>query len=122
MTDRETTLAELKAAMARFVEERNWRQYHTPKNLAMSVAIEAAELMEHFQWDGDIDPGALDERQRREIGAEMADVLLYLCSLSTCLDIDLAAATADKLACNRRRFPVERVKGRAHRHQWKDGG
>ena len=85
MTDR---LVELGDAVDAFVAERDWAQFHTPKNLAMSVAIEAAELMEHFQWGTDAGSAALDAAQRKRVAQEMGDVLIYLVRLSRVLDID----------------------------------
>ncbi len=113
MNDQETPLARLRQAMAAFVAERGWQIYHQPRNLSMSIAIEAAELMEHFQWDAPGTDEQPDAERKEEIASEMADILLYLCSLANRLDIDLIAAADRKLEHNRRRFPVERVFGRA---------
>ncbi|GAB4169178.1 MAG: nucleotide pyrophosphohydrolase [Geothermobacteraceae bacterium] len=113
MNDRKTTLADLRGAMADFVARRDWQKFHQPRNLSMSIAIEAAELMEHFQWDAPGTDEQPDAERKEEIAAEMADILLYLCSLANRLDIDLSAAAERKLERNRRRFPADRVFGRA---------
>jgi dCTP diphosphatase len=113
MTD---SLAKLGDTIDAFVAERDWAQFHTPKNLAMSVAIEAAELMEHFQWGTDADSAALDPAQRKLVAQEMGDVLIYLVRLSRILDIDLVAAAAAKLELNRVKYPIEKAKGRATKY------
>jgi len=99
-------LRKLQQLLDRFIAERKWEVYHRPKNLAMSVAIEAAELMEHFQWC-DRDPEEFDEEELQAIGEEMADVLHYLLRLSSVLGIDLYEASLAKIEKNRRRFPIE---------------
>ena len=113
MTDR---LAELGDAVDAFVAERDWAQFHTPKTLAMSVAIEAAELMEHFQWGTDAGSAVLDAAQRKRVAQEMGDVLIYLVRLSRVLDIDLVTAAVDKLELNRAKYPIEKAKGHATKH------
>lgn len=114
MSDATITLADLRADLRRFVDERDWSQFHTPKNLAMSIAIEAAELMEHFQWIEARD--ACDVRASPEemirIREELADVLCYALSFANALDIDVSAAVRDKLVKNAAKYPVERFKGR----------
>ena len=110
MTER---LAELQGAIDVFVDERDWAQFHTPKNLAMGVAIEAAELMEHFLWTTGLDSSAPDAEKRVEVANEIGDVLIYLLRLGRVLDIDIVAAATDKLVLNREKYPVEKAKGRA---------
>src|SRR6184192_2724827 len=108
-SDASTTLADLRDLVRRFVEERDWRQFHSPKNLSMSLAIETAELMEHFQWIdaaesrriGD-DPAKLDE-----VRDEIADVLCYLIALANELDVDLSSALDNKMIKNAAKYPVE---------------
>src|SRR5262245_845501 len=114
MPDETTTLAQLRDLVRRFVEERDWRQFHSPKNLSMSLAIEAAELMEHFQWIdiadsrrvGD-DPAKLDQ-----VRDEIADVLCYLLALANELDIDLSTAIRDKMVKNAAKYPADQSRGR----------
>jgi NTP pyrophosphatase (non-canonical NTP hydrolase) len=113
-TDADTTLADLRAQVATFVAAREWQPFHTPKNLSMSIAIEAAELMECFQWLSleESQAAARDAAQRARVADELADVLIYCLSLSNALDLDLTAAVEAKLAVNERRYPVEAFRGR----------
>jgi NTP pyrophosphatase (non-canonical NTP hydrolase) len=110
------SLAELQQAIDAFIDERDWAQFHAPKNLAMGVAIEAAEIMEHFQWCSTEASYALDDRKRAEVANEIGDVLIYLIELSRALDIDLVAAARDKLEQNRVKYPVEKARGRATKY------
>ena len=110
------SLEELRSAVEAFVAERDWAQFHTPKNLAMAVSIEAAELMEHFLWTDGAEPAVQDAAGRALIAQEMGDVLIYLVRLGQVLDIDLVAAATDKLALNRDKYPVEKAKGRATKY------
>src|SRR6516164_10974924 len=98
MSDDATTVAQLRRAIQTFVDERDWRRFHTPKNLAMSLAIEAAELMEHFQWLDREESMARgrDPVRRGQIAEEMADVACYLLSMANALDIDLSEAVRAK--------------------------
>ena len=96
----------LMAAIRRFRDERDWEQYHSPKNLAMSIAIEAAELMEHFQWiDGDKSLGHLIE-YRDEIASELADVMIYCLNLFDRMDVDPENAIRQKLKLNGEKYPT----------------
>ena len=113
MADR---LAELQSAIDAFVAERDWAQFHAPKNLAMGVAIEAAEIMEHFLWCSGEESSALDESKRAEIANEIGDVLIYLVELGRSLDIDVIAAARAKLELNREKYPVAKAKGRATKY------
>lgn len=99
--DAETTIQELKDLIARFNAERGWGKHHTPKNLAMSIAIEAAELMEHFQWDEH------GERDKAEIENELADVMMYVMNFAHTLDIDVATAYRRKLVKAAEKYPTE---------------
>ena len=114
MADSATPIADLKALVRRFVAERDWEQFHSPKNLAMGVAVEAAELMECFLW---VDPPASrqlvnDPQKREAIADEMADVFCYLLNLSNVLDIDLSEALTAKMVKNERKYPAEQYKGK----------
>ncbi len=100
------SLDDLRERQRRFAAERNWEQFHTPKNLAMSVAIEAAEIMEHFQWLTAAQGTDLDEAVRHEVALEIADVLLYLVRLADVLDIDMVAAAREKIGLNALKYPV----------------
>ena len=112
--DAQTTVGALKAAVHNFVAARDWYQYHTPKNLAMCIAIEAAEIMEHFQWQTLEESTALmtDEKGRSEVADELADVLIYCLSFANSSGIDITTAIEKKLARNEVRFPVDQVRGR----------
>jgi NTP pyrophosphatase (non-canonical NTP hydrolase) len=113
VTDRTCTLAELKRRMRQFVNRRDWRKYHQPKNLAMSLAIESAELMEHFQWLTPAEGRRLltDRKARRQVADEMADILAFLLSLANATGIDLSASFARKMASNERKYPADLVRG-----------
>ena len=110
-TDPTTTLGELRNAVAAFVTARNWDQYHSPKNLAMSIAIEASEIMEIFQWSEPAEgPRILAAPEvRAAVADELADVLIYLMSFANQADLDLSRAFRKKMAHNERRFPVDQV-------------
>jgi NTP pyrophosphatase (non-canonical NTP hydrolase) len=110
------SLNDLEAAVAAFVAERDWAQFHTPKNLAMGVAIEAAEIMEHFLWSTGAESAAPDPARKAQVAQEMGDVLIYLVRLGQVLDVDLVAAATDKLAVNREKYPVEKAKGSAKKY------
>jgi NTP pyrophosphatase (non-canonical NTP hydrolase) len=110
------SLAALEAEIDAFVLERDWAQFHTPKNLAMSVAIEAAEIMEHFQWCSGEQSRALAREKRDEVASEIGDVLIYLLRLARVLGIDPVAAATTKLAHNRMKYPIEKAKGRATKY------
>ena len=96
------------------MDERDWRQFHSPKNLSMSLAIEAAELMEHFQWIGSEASRALasDDARRREVAAELADVVCYALALANELGIDISQALAAKMAKNAEKYPAAEFRGR----------
>src|SRR6266550_4702615 len=114
MSDSFTTLAQLRDVVRCFVEERDWRPFHSPKNLSMSLAIEAAELMEHFQWIDAAESRRVgdDPAKRAEVGDEMADVLCYLLAIANELDIDLSDAIRDKMIKNAAKYPAELSRGR----------
>lgn len=112
--DHVTTVAELREVVRQFVAERDWQQFHAPKNLAMAMAIETAELMEHFQWM-DVDesrrlvPGS---SQWIAVAEELADVSCYALALANELDIDLTSALRGKMRKNEKKYPIERYHGR----------
>lgn len=109
-------LDELKQAVRRFVVEREWDKFHSPKNLSMALLVEAAELAEHFQWLTEAESAALAADRRAEVELEMADVLIYLISLSHALGTDLVEAAGRKLAINARKYPAEQVRGSARKY------
>ncbi|MEW6313045.1 MAG: nucleotide pyrophosphohydrolase [Pseudomonadota bacterium] len=99
------TLAKLRLALRDFAAARNWQPFHTPKNLAMALSVEAAELLEHFQWLTPEECTAITPAQRREIAHEMADVLNYLVRLADVMGIDLAQAAEEKIELNAKKYP-----------------
>jgi dCTP diphosphatase len=105
------SLTDLTARVRQFADERDWQQFHSPKNLASALIVEAAELLEHFQWLTGAESESLDAGKRADVALEMADVLIYLVRLADRLDIDLIDAAAKKLAINAQKYPVERSKG-----------
>lgn len=105
-TESGDSLAQLRERLRQFAAERDWGQFHTPKNLAASVAIEAAEILEHFQWLTPEQSAALPRAQRAEVAHEIADVLLYLVRLADILGIDPVEAAYEKIAINARKYPV----------------
>lgn len=114
MSDDTTTLATLKEAVRRFAAEREWEPFHSPKNLAMGLAVETAELMEHFLWlDTEASRRAADDPAKREqIADELADVANHLLNLSNVLGIDLSQAILAKIAKNALKYPAEQYRGR----------
>ncbi|HEX5104245.1 MAG TPA: nucleotide pyrophosphohydrolase [Pirellulaceae bacterium] len=114
MSDTTSTLAELRDLVRRFVDERDWRQFHSPKNLSMSLAIEAAELMEHFQWIDVAESRGLKDQPDNLLAVreELADVLCYALALANELEIDLSAAVRDKMVKNAAKYPAELSRGR----------
>lgn len=109
-------LTELRDLIRRFSGERDWQRFHTPKNLAMALSVEAAELMEHFQW---LPTGAdheLDDAAREGVRHEMADVLVYLIQLADHVGVDLRDAVLEKMELNRRKYPVEQARGSARKY------
>ncbi len=106
----------LRDAMRQFAAERAWEPFHTPKNLAMALAGEVGEVIEHFQWLTAEQSMTLPAATREEVAFELADVLLYLVRLGDVLGIDLADAARRKMLLNAQRYPVERAYGRADKH------
>lgn len=105
------SLAELKQKLQAFVDARDWAQYHSPKNLAMAMIVEAAELVEHFQWDTESESHVLSAEKREQVGHELADTFVYLLRISQVLDIDLIKAANDKIELNAKKYPAELCKG-----------
>jgi len=121
--DGTTTLEDLRARVATFVRERDWEQFHTPKNLSMSIAIEAAELMEHFQWLTVEESKNLSCEALADIGEELADIVIYSLSLSNALGLDVSRVVLDKMEKNIRKYPKDRVRGKSHKYTYyQEGG
>lgn len=106
----------LRDALRAFADERDWNQFHSPKNLAMALSVEAAELLEVFQWLSDADSRNLDGTARAAASEEIADVLLYLVRLSDVLDIDPVAAAERKMVANAEKYPVEKARGTSRKY------
>ncbi len=118
MNDATTTTAELKARVMAFARERDWEQFHAPKNLSMALAAEAAELMEHFLWatpeaSREI---ARDPVKREKIAEELADIVIYALEFANATGLDLAGAIEAKMAANAKKYPVEKARGRADKY------
>lgn len=113
MTD---PLRELRDELRVFAAERDWDQFHSPRNLATALAVEAAELLEPFQWLTDDQSRALPPETRAAVEEELADVLLYLVRLADKLDVDLAAAARAKIVRNGEKYPVEKARGSSRKY------
>jgi NTP pyrophosphatase (non-canonical NTP hydrolase) len=109
------SLDELNTALLQFARERDWEQFHSPKNLSMALAGEAGELLEHFQWLSETQSKALTSDKKDAVALEMADILIYLVRLAERLDIDLVDAAHRKVQLNEQRYPIDRVRGDARR-------
>lgn len=107
----DSTLDSLTAALRRFAQERDWEQFHSPKNLAAALTVETAELLEHFQWLTEEQSRNLPADKRAAVGHEMADVLLYLLQIADKLQIDPIAAAREKLELNALKYPVAQARG-----------
>ncbi len=116
MNERAPDIAELKERLRRFAEERDWEQFHSPKNLAMALIVEAAELLEHFQWLSPDESRRLPSATQAKVEEELADVLLYLVRLADMLDVDLLAAAEKKIALNARKYPADQVRSSAKKY------
>jgi NTP pyrophosphatase (non-canonical NTP hydrolase) len=108
-------LTELRDQLRAFAAERDWEQFHSPKNLAMAMIVEAGELVEHFQWLTEQQSLALDDAKREQVAQELADVFIYLVRLADRLDIDLLDAAARKIVLNARKYPADRARGSARK-------
>ena len=118
LTDDTATLAELKTRVLAFVRERDWEQFHSPKNLSMALAAESGELMEHFLWATPEQSRALaaDPARRGKIADELADVVIYALEFANITGLDLASAITNKMAANAAKYPVEKARGRSEKY------
>jgi dCTP diphosphatase len=110
------SIDDLSRDLRAFAEERDWTQFHSPKNLASALVVEAGELLEPFQWLSEDQSRALPPEKLQAVADEMADVLLYLVQLSSALQVDLLAAARAKLARNALKYPVDRAHGNARKY------
>jgi dCTP diphosphatase len=108
-------IKEIVARLLKFREERDWEQFHSPKNLAISISIEAAELLEHFQWARENEPLVLETKQ--EVAKELADIFNYLIMLAEDLGIDIIESSKEKIEENGKKYPVEKAKGSAKKYR-----
>lgn len=108
MTD---SIDALRARVNAFVEERDWAQFHSPKNLSMAMIVEAAEVVEHFQWMTEADSRQLDAETREKVGQELADTFVYLMRIAEVCGIDLIAAANAKITLNAQKYPADKCKG-----------
>ena len=118
LTDTSTSIAELKSRVLAFARERDWEQFHAPKNLSMALAAEAGELMEHFLWSTPEQSRAIaaDPAKRARIAEELADVAIYAIEFANATGLDLSAAIEAKMAANAAKYPVEKARGRADKY------
>ena len=118
MSDAETTVAELRQRVLAFVHERDWEQFHSPKNLSMALAAESGELMEHFLWATPEASRTIanDPAKRQKIEEELADVVIYALEFANMTGIDVAAVIETKMAANAKKYPVEKARGRSEKY------
>lgn len=110
------TIENLNTVLKQFAIERDWEQFQSPKNLSMALIVEAAELVEHFQWLTEEKSYKLSKEKHQEVAYEMADILLYLIRLSERLDVDLITAAQEKIEINEKRYPADKVRGSAKKY------
>jgi dCTP diphosphatase len=110
------SVEELKSRVRQFAAERDWDQFHSPKNLAMALSVEAAELVEEFQWLTEEQSRNLDPERRERVRLEAADVFIYLLRIADKLGVDLVAAAADKMILNEQKYPADRVRGDSRKY------
>lgn len=118
MKDKETTIEEMKVKIKEFIDERDWGQYHLPKDVAIAMTIEVAEILEHFRWknDKEIEEFIKDPKNKEELGDELADTFMFLIDLSRVCNIDLAEAFERKLKKSSKKYPKELVKGKKEKY------
>ena len=110
------SLEALRDRLREFAIERDWDQFHTPKNLSMALIAEAAELIEHFQWVEGDKSHILEENTRKAVEEELADILIYLVRISDKLDVDLLKAAVHKIRINETKYPADKVRGSAKKY------
>ncbi len=122
LNDQSTTIEELRNQVEKFVTERDWVQFHSLKNLSMAIAVEAAELMEHFMWDKE--KNIKVETTKTEIEYELADIIIASFAFANRYNIDITTTLLNKLDLNKKKYPIEKAKGRSDKYtayQEKDG-
>jgi NTP pyrophosphatase (non-canonical NTP hydrolase) len=108
-------LDNIKAELKKFAQDRDWEQFHSPKNLSMALSVEVAELLEHFQWLKEQDSYQHNDKKAQDIAEEIADIQIYLVLIADQLKIDIIDAVNKKIERNKERFPIDKVKGKAHK-------
>lgn len=106
----------IQAKLRHFAQERDWEQFHSPKNIAMALNVEAGELLEHFQWLTEQASFDLEPDKQEAVAQEIADVQVYLCRLADLLKIDIEGAVERKMALNEAKYPADRVRGKAKKY------
>lgn len=107
---------QLKEQIRQFAEERDWDQFHSPKNLSMALIVEAAELVEHFQWLTEEQSSSLEKKQLDKVQEELADIQIYLIRIADRLNIDLMDAVSKKIEANAKKYPSEKVRGSSKKY------
>jgi dCTP diphosphatase len=118
LTDSATTVSELRERVLAFVRERDWEQFHSPKNLSMALSAETAELMEHFLWATPEESRAIasDPKKRSKIAEELADIVIYALEFANATGLDVATCIEEKIAANAKKYPVEKARGRSAKY------
>lgn len=116
MNDEITTIQEMKDFIHKFIDEREWFQFHSPKNLSISVALESAELMEKFQWCDCKESYLIAEKKRDEVEQELADVIITAICFARSVGIDISSAVKRKMEINGKKYPVEKAKGKSNKY------
>jgi len=111
-----TDIEKLQQRLQEFADQRDWNQFHSPKNLAMALMVEAAELAEHFQWLTQQESYELEDEKLEKVAEELADIFVYLVRLADRLGVDLPAAVDRKITLNEQKYPAERVRGSARKY------
>ena len=106
----------IKLKLRDFAEQRDWDQFHSPKNLAMALNVEAAELLEHFQWLTETQSASLDAATLNEVAEEIADIQVYLIRLADKLGVDIVASTLAKMEKNAQKYPADKVRGQSKKY------
>ncbi len=109
-------LIQIKKRLKKFVSERDWEKYHTPRNLAAALIVEAGELLEHFQWLSEKESENLNDSKKEKIGEEIADVFIYLLLLAEKLNLDIFEITNRKISLNEKKYPAEKVRGSSRKY------
>ncbi|MBH53911.1 MAG: NTP pyrophosphohydrolase [Opitutaceae bacterium] len=116
--DSHTKIQQIKDQIINFATERDWQQFHTPKNLSMAIACEAAELMEHFLWQDSKESMATMEnsKKRAEITVELADILIFSLAFANACELDVSSIIQEKMRTNAKKYPVEKARGRSEKY------